>query len=116
MDRRALFGAIALGGLATAAVAQTATPRSLAERFAATLEAHDIEAFAALFAADYRNHQMSAAAPAPAGSLSEKQGTVGFFQARLRGIPDLKVSIEALVAGDDRAAASFVYTGTHRAF
>lgn len=35
------------------------------------------------------------------------------FTARLAGIPDLKVEIESTVASGDRAAASFVYSGTH---
>lgn len=118
MDRK-----IALLGLGTGAVAlacpvsaqsQVRTPRQLVEQFAAALTAHDIEALAALFADDYVNHQMSAAAPAPASGTTAKQGTVGFFAARLKGMPDLNVSIEALVAGEDRCAASFVNTGTHK--
>ena len=113
MDRRTLVGALAIGGLATRAAAQIPVTRNLAERFADTLSAHDIDAFAALFATDYRNHQASAAAPAPTGSLTEKQASVGFFQARLRGIPDLHVAIEAMVADDAMVAASFVYSGTH---
>ena len=33
--------------------------------------------------------------------------------ARLAGIPDLQVAVEATVASNDMVAASFVYTGTH---
>jgi steroid delta-isomerase-like uncharacterized protein len=82
--------------------------------FAKTLSAHDIGGFAALFADDYVNHQMSAAAPKPAAGVSPKQASVGFFAARLKGLPDLSVAIEASLSSADMAAASFVYTGTHQ--
>src|SRR4029077_16399062 len=85
----------------------------LIEKFAATLSAHDLTAFAALFSDNYVNHQLSAAAPPRPQGKSPKQGTVGVFTARLAGIPDLKVEIEATVASGERAAASFVYSGTH---
>jgi steroid delta-isomerase-like uncharacterized protein len=75
--------------------------------------AHDLAAFGALFADTYVNHQASAAAPAPAGKTA-KEATVGFFGARLSAMPDLTVSIEVLVAGAHRVAASFVYRGTHK--
>ena len=83
------------------------------QQFAATLNAHDIGAFAALFADNYINHQASAAAPAPSDAGEAKQLTVAYFAARLRGLPDLRVTIEAMVATQDKAAASFVYEGTH---
>jgi len=82
--------------------------------FAKTLSAHDIGGFAGLFADDYVNHQMSAAAPKPAAGVSPKQASVGFFAARLKGLPDLSVAIEASLSSGDMAAASFVYTGTHQ--
>jgi steroid delta-isomerase-like uncharacterized protein len=110
----AAAGFVIAGGLIEPALAQSsASPQSYAERFAATLNAHDIDGFAALFADDYVNHQISAAAPPPPANVSPKQGTVAFFKARLTGLPDLKVAIEAMVADKDHVAASFVYTGTH---
>jgi steroid delta-isomerase-like uncharacterized protein len=110
----AAAGLLLAGGLAEPVLAQSnAAPRALAERFAATLSAHDIDDFAALFADNYVNHQVSAAAPPPTGNVSPKQGTVAFFKARLTGLPDLKVAIEAIVADKNQVAASFVYTGTH---
>lgn len=109
----AVGGLLLAGGLVSAANAQSG-PQALAERFAATLSAHDIDAFAALFAADYVNHQVSAAAPPPAAGVTPKQGSVAFFKARLTGLPDLKVTIEAMVADKDHVAASFAYTGTHK--
>ncbi len=106
-------GLFLAGGLVRPAFAQpAASPQAVAERFAATLTAHDIDAFAALFSDSYIQHQVSAAAPPPA-NLTPKQASVAFFKARLTGVPDLKVAIEALVADQDRVAASFVYTGTH---
>jgi steroid delta-isomerase-like uncharacterized protein len=108
-------GLLAAGGLVAPAFAQSdSSPQSLAQRFAATLSAHDIDGFAALFADNYVNHQFSAAAPPPAAKVSPKQGSVGFFKARLTGLPDLKVAIEVMVADKDRVAASFLYTGTHK--
>jgi steroid delta-isomerase-like uncharacterized protein len=116
MDRRSLITGAALAGstFALSAVAQdNDAPASLAKRFAATLSAHDITAFAALFADDYVNHQVSAATPPPPAGKTSKQATVSFFAARLDGIPDLRVEVEAEVASPDKVAASFVYTGIH---
>jgi steroid delta-isomerase-like uncharacterized protein len=116
MDRRSLMTGAALAGstLALPAVAQDADASlSVVKRFAATLSAHDVAAFAALFADDYVNHQASAAAPPPAAGKAPKQATVDFFAARLVGIPDLQVAVEAVVASPEKVAASFVYTGTH---
>ena len=87
--------------------------QAMAERFAATLSAHDITAFAALFADDYRNHQTSAATPPSPPGKSMKQGSVDFFAARLIGMPDLVVTIETVLAAPGRVAASFAYSGTH---
>ena len=115
MDRRFFIAtaAASTGALVMPAEAQENSAKSLPERFAAALSSHDIPAFSALFADDYVNHQMSAAAPAPSANRSAKQATVGFFAARLAGIPDLKVAIEAMVSQGDEVSASFVYTGTH---
>ena len=113
MERRMLVAALAVATLAAPAMAEDAANQKLAERFAATLNGHDIGAFAALFAEDYVNHQASAAAPPPPAGRTQKQATVDFFAARLAGIPDLRVSVEAVVTSADQVAASFVYTGTH---
>lgn len=123
MDRRGLLAGLAGAAVAVPAFAKTKaknaenknaekSPTMLVEAFAATLSAHDMDAFAALFADDYVNHQVSAAAPPPPAGISAKQGSVGFFASRLKGIPDLKVSIEVVVANADKVAASFVYEGT----
>jgi limonene-1,2-epoxide hydrolase len=115
MDRRTMMAGLLAGPAGTAqAMAQAdSRPAQLAEQFAATLSRHDIDAFAALFSEAYLNHQTSAAAPPPAATITPKQGTVAFFAGRLKGLADLNVSMEAMVAGEDKVAASFVYTGTH---
>lgn len=119
MERRKLLlaGATAVAGAmasnASNALAQNAAASSLPDRFAAALSAHDIKAFADLFADDYVNHQFSAAAPAPAAGKSQKQASVDFFAGRIAGLPDLQVAVETSVISGDRIAASFVYTGTH---
>ena len=114
MERRTLLSVVAMtsGAAAWPAAGQGAATRAIVERFAATLSAHDITAFAALFADDYVNQQMSAATPAPPAGKPPKQATVDFFAARLAGIPDLRVEMEAVVASADMVAASFVYAGT----
>jgi hypothetical protein len=83
MDRRLVLAGIGAGAVlasTTIAEAATASPRNLADQFAATLNAHNIDAFAALFAEDYINHQNSAAAPPPAAGVTPKQ-------ARSRSLP-----------------------------
>jgi steroid delta-isomerase-like uncharacterized protein len=115
MQRRQFLSSAALVA-ATAAIPDAAEAEdagAVVERFAAALSAHDMAAFADLFAEDYVNHQRSAAAPAPPAGKSPKQATLAFFQARLTGVPDLRVSIETSLAAGDKAAASFVYEGAH---
>lgn len=119
MNRRSLLTGMTLIGLAGEALnravanAQELPSEShLIDQFAATLSAHDIDAFAALFAETYINHQMSAAAPMPTGT-TPKQASVGIFAARLKGLPDLQVTVETQIASNNMAAASFIYEGTH---
>jgi predicted ester cyclase len=116
MERRKVLlagAALVLGSVASKALAQNATASSLPDKFAATLSAHDIKAFADLFGDDYVNHQFSAAAPPLPAGKSHKQATVDFFAGRIAGMPDLQVAVETSVISADRVAASFVYTGTH---
>ncbi len=114
MRRRTLVAGGALAGAAAILGSRAeAADAMIARRFADSLSAHDLDAFAALFADGYVNHQVSAASPLPAG-ISSKAAVVAFFAARLRALPDLKVSIEATVAETDKVAASFVYEGTQQ--
>jgi steroid delta-isomerase-like uncharacterized protein len=112
MRRRTFILSAALGAASLVGRAAAAST-SIVERFAETLTAHDLDAFAALFADDYVNHQLSAAAPPPAG-VPSKTATVNFFAARLKALPDLKVTIQASLAEADKAAASFLYEGTQQ--
>jgi steroid delta-isomerase-like uncharacterized protein len=117
MDRRTVTIGLALAGLGAAspeAAAQSTAENPLLTAFAKTLSAHDMNAFAALFADDYANHQVSAAAPKAAVGVTAKQATVDFFAARVKAMPDLSVAIEASLVSGDMAAASFIYTGTHK--
>jgi steroid delta-isomerase-like uncharacterized protein len=115
MRRRTLVAGGALIGAAAPLLARQAqaADATIARRFADALTAHNIEAFAALFSESYVNHQTSAAAPSPPAGVSPKAATVAFFAARLKALPDLKVSIQTTVAEGDKVAASFVYEGTH---
>lgn len=115
--RKMISGAAIVGAAFAAAPARgeaDAPGKAAIEGFAAALNAHDIKAFAELFADDYVNHQISAAAPPPSGK-SAKTATVDFFAARLNALPDLRVGVEASLAQGDLAAASFVYEGAHGA-
>ncbi len=115
MRRRTMIvGAALLGAAPLLARTAQAADGSIAERFAQMLSVHDLDAFAALFAEGYVNHQASAAAPAPAVGVKPKAATVAFFAARLKGLPDLKVAIQATLAQGDLVAASFAYEGTHQ--
>ena len=115
MQRRTLIAGAALVAVAPfASTTASAEGETIVDKFAQSLGAHDLQAFAALFADDYVNHQLSAAAPPPGAGVSPKAATVAFFAARLKGLPDLTVTIETKVAAGDRAAASFVYEGTHQ--
>ncbi len=115
MRRRTFIAGAAFAGSAPLLATTTkAAEDSIVERFAATLSAHDIDAFATLFAEGYVNHQVSAAAPPRAAGVKPKAATVAFFAARLKALPDLKVSIETSLAEADKVAASFAYEGTNQ--
>jgi|SRR6185437_6449726 len=115
MDRRSLLVSSLFAGAALAAgEAHAQDAADIPKRFAATLSAGDMQAFAALFADDYVNHQVSAAAPARASAFA-KQATVSFFTQRVEALAHLRVRIEASLAQGDLCAASFRYEGVHRA-
>ena len=114
MRRRLFIAGAALAGAAPFLARRgRAADASIAERFAAALSAHNLDALAALFAEAYVNHQVSAAAPPPPAGVTPKAAILAFFAARLKALPDLKVTIETSLAEADRVAASFVYEGTH---
>jgi len=113
MRRRTFIAGAALTGAPGLLASARADDASVVERFAAALSAHDMSAFANLFADDYVNHQVSAAAPPAPPGVAAKAATVAFFTARLKAMPDLKVTIQASLAEGDKAAASFAYEGTN---
>jgi steroid delta-isomerase-like uncharacterized protein len=114
MQRRRFLSVAALAAVTIPSAAKAETDAGdIVNRFAAALSAHDMAAFADLYAEDVVNHQRSAAAPPPSAGKSAKQATLDFFQARLTGIPDLRVRVETSLASGDMAAASFVYEGAH---
>lgn len=127
MDRRDFIMRTGLGGAALAALAgngsaeaaidgdSAASVRHLARRFAAALSAHDLDAFAALFAEDFQQHQtLVATAPPSATAGSAKQRVVRYFGARLKAFPDLAVTAYPVVASRGWLAANFVYSGTQQ--
>jgi predicted ester cyclase len=116
MNRRNLLVSGLFAGTAVASRVAHADDGAtdMPKRFAAALSAGDMQAFAALFADEYVNHQVSAAAPPPSGA-SAKQATVAFFQHRVDALAGLKVGIEVSLAQGDLCAASFVYEGVHQA-
>jgi steroid delta-isomerase-like uncharacterized protein len=115
MRRRSLILSAAAATTAPLiARAARAADSAIAEKFTQALSAHDLEAFDALFGEGYVNHQISAAAPPPPAGMTPKAATVAFFAARLKGLPDFKVTIQTSLAEDDKVAASFAYEGTHR--
>ena len=101
-------GLVASGLVAAVQASGEAGVEAIVERFAATLTAHDITAFGALFADDDVNHQVSAAAP-PTPGKPAKQATIDLFAARLTGLPDLRVDVEVTIASSDRAAELPLY-------
>jgi len=113
MRRRTFIAGAALIGAPGLLTSARADNAPIVTRFAENLTAHDMSAFADLFAEDYVNHQVSAAAPPPPAGVTPKAATVGFFAARLKAMPDLKVTIQTSLAEDDKAAASFAYEGTN---
>ena len=113
MERRTFIAGAALIGAPSLSDFARASDASPIERFAATLSAHDMGAFADLFADDYVNHQVSAAAPPPPPGVKPKAATVAFFAARLKAMPDLKVTIQTSLSEGEKAAASSAYEGTN---
>jgi len=71
------------------------------------INAGDIAGFGDLMADDFVEHQGGAGFPAT------KEGTLDFFRALQDAFPDLRMTVEDLIAGGDKTVARVTITGTH---
>ncbi len=85
-------------------VDHAATMRNTYER----INAGDIAGFGGLVAADFVEHQGVADFPAT------KEGTLDFFRTLLVAFPDMRMTVEDVIAGGDKAVARVRITGTHK--
>jgi steroid delta-isomerase-like uncharacterized protein len=100
-------GWIELIGLITeargAAVDNAATMRSTYER----ISAGDVAGFGDLVADDFVENEEVPGLP------TTKAGVLEYFRLLLSAFPDLRMDVEDLIAGDDKAVARVRATGTH---
>ena len=68
----------------------------------------DVAGFGDLVADGFVEHQGGP------GFAPDKEGTLGFFRAMVEAFPDLRMTVEDLVADGDKVAARVRVTGTHR--
>jgi steroid delta-isomerase-like uncharacterized protein len=80
------------------------TMRSTYER----INAGDIAGFGDLLAHDFVENQGGPGFP------PTKEGTLEFFGTLLAAFPDVRMNVEDLIAGEDKAVARVKVTGTHR--
>ena len=83
-----------------------ATMRSTYER----INKGDIDGFGDLVASDFVEHQ-GAGGP---GFPPTKEGTLEFFRTLLAAFPDWRMTVEDLIAGEDKTVARLTATGTHK--
>jgi predicted ester cyclase len=88
-----------------AAVDHAATMRGTYER----INAGDIAGFGDLVADDFVEH--GGGGP---GFPPTKEGTLEFFRSLLAAFPDMRLTVEDLIAGRDKAVARVKVTGTHK--
>ena len=81
----------------------TATQRQLY----ACLNARDFDAFAALLADDFVEHE-----DLPGGAEPTREGVTDFFRALATSFPDLAFTVQDLVDGGDKVVARVSFTGT----
>ena len=81
-----------------------ATMRRTYER----INAGDIDGFGELVADDFVEHQGGPGFP------DTKEGTLDFFRSLLTAFPDLRMTVDDLIADGDKAMARVTLTGTHR--
>ena len=83
-----------------------ATMRNTYER----INAGDIAGFGDLVADNFVEHQ-GAGGP---GLPPTKEGTLEFFRILLEAFPDLRMSVQDLIAGENKTVARVRLTGTHK--
>lgn len=71
------------------------------------INAADIAGFGDLVADDFVEHQGGPGFPAT------KEGTLDFFRALVTAFPDLRMTVEDLIANGDKTVARVAVTGTH---
>jgi steroid delta-isomerase-like uncharacterized protein len=71
------------------------------------INAGDVAGFGDLVADDFVEHQGGPGFPAT------KEGTLDFFRALVTAFPDLRMTVEDLIADGDKAVARVAVTGTH---
>jgi steroid delta-isomerase-like uncharacterized protein len=71
------------------------------------INAHDIDAFGALLADDFVEHE-----ELPAGGPT-REGVQDFFRMQIAAFPDLAMTVEDVVDGGDKLVARVRFTGTH---
>ena len=81
-----------------------ATMRMTYER----INAGDIEGFGDLVSDDFVEHQGGPGFP------PTKEGTLDFFRSLANAFPDMRMNVEDLIAGGDKAVARVGITGTHK--
>ena len=70
----------------------------------------DVAGFGDLVANDFVEHQ-GAGGP---GFPPTKEGTLEFFRTLLAAFPDWRMTVEDLIAGEDKTVARLTATGTHK--
>lgn len=71
------------------------------------INAGDIEGFGSLLADDFVEHEELP------GFASTKQGTLGFFRMMRAAFPDMRMNVEDVIAGGEKAVARVVVNATH---
>lgn len=83
------------------------TEHRLAERFAETLTAHDLDAFSSLLHPDYVNHNRYAE--------PGKAGSVAVFRPFLAAFDDFRVEVDDIIDAGATVVGRYTYRGRHTA-
>lgn len=90
---------------------QVQANKALVQRYVDEIQnGHDLEAIAEVFAEDFTDHTASGGGAFVGGIEGLKEG-YAFF---LKAFPDLKATVEAMIAEGDKVVAYKTLRGTHR--